>query len=101
MGAKKISENQARVYQKLFSELGADGLYLKIVSMGLMRHASNVKNADVEILDLSDAFFAAAKDEKNSDGKALFNLGKIMRRAAHALHRRIKTKRNSRFLSSV
>lgn len=85
MAAKKLTNHQINVYFEKLNEYGEDGLYIKSMNAGLMRFAQNVKHPEIELLELSDLFFNAAKN--NNKDEILFTIGKILRRAAHGLYR--------------
>ncbi len=103
MAVKKLSDQHIKTYLEMLIEHGEDGLYRKVIGTGFLRYASSIKCPEVEILDLSDAFFAAHR--RNGD-EILFTVGKVLRRSAHTLYRtllRQDTKRpiNKRFLNAI
>ncbi len=103
MAVSKLSENQVKTYQEILVEHGEDGLYRKAIGIGIMRYASNVKRPEVELLDLSDAFFIA---HRRGGDEMLFTIGRVLRRSAHTLYRKLlkdneERKANIRFLNVV
>lgn len=102
MALKKLSETEVKTYLELLLEHGEDGFYRRSIAMGIMRLASGIKNPEIEILDLSDAFFIAYR--RNGDD-VLFVIAKILRRAAHSLYRKLQKENNKenndRFLQMV
>lgn len=103
MAVTKLSENQVKTYLEMLLEHGEDGLYRRTIGMGIMRYASNIKQPEIELLDLSEAFFIAHR--RRSEEEVLFTIGKILRKAAHALYRKLqkdnKKEINNRFLNVV
>lgn len=102
MAVKKLSENQVKTYREMLLEHGEEGLYRRAVGMGIMRYASNIKYPEVELLDLSEAFFIA---HRRGEEYIIFTIGKVLRRAAHTLYRRLMKENdkeiNVRFLNVV
>lgn len=99
MAVKKLSESEVKTYLEMLMERGEHGLYKRCISMGVMRLASGVKNPEIELLDLSEAFFVAFR--RNGDD-ILFTIGKVLRRSAHVLYRNLhKNVKNIRFLQVV
>lgn len=101
MAVKKLSENQLKTYLQMFNEHGATGLYHRAISTGIMRYAENIKNPEVELLDLAEAFFIA---NRRGENETLFAIGKILRRAAHTLYRQLlkdHKETNFRFLNGI
>ncbi|HLG27278.1 MAG TPA: hypothetical protein VI423_05790 [Paenisporosarcina sp.] len=102
MAVKKLSENQVKTYLEMIVEHGEEGLYRRAIGMGIMRYASNVKHPEVELLDLSEAFFIAYR---RGEEEILFSIGKALRRAAHTLYRKLvkddNKEINNRFLNVV
>jgi hypothetical protein len=100
MAVKKLTEKQVKTYLDMLSQHGEDGLYRKAVGTGIIRFAT-IKEPDVELLEISDAFFAMFR--RNGD-EVLFTMGKVFRRAAHTLFRQIRKEDlnpNKRFLQMV
>lgn len=85
----QLSEKLQEEYLKKLLSRGESGLYSYIVGSVLHKWASgsSVKNPDVEILDLAEAFFSVSRATGNKD---FFVLGKVLRRAAHKICRSIK-----------
>lgn len=103
MAVKKLSENQVKKFLEVLLERGENGLYRKVIGMGIIRYANKTtKFPEVELLDLSDAFFTAFR---RGEDEILFTIGKVLRRAAHTLYRRLQKKEtrelNPRFLNVV
>lgn len=100
MTAIKLSENQVKTYLQMLLENGENGLYRKAIGQGILRYAANIKTPEVELLDISEAFFAAYR---RVGDESLFVIGKVLRRAAHTLYRKLKhnDKKNDRFLNAV
>lgn len=102
MAVKKITDSQLKTYQDMLTDHGEEGLYRRAVGSGIMRYASNIKNPELELLDISDAFFIA---NRRDEDQALFTIGKILRRAAHTLYRKLLKEKqgevNFRFLNVV
>lgn len=102
MPVKKLSDKEVKTYYSTFQEMGEFKFYAKLVGAGVMKFATNSKYPDLEFLDIAESFFAANRREED---ETLFAIGKVFRRAAHTLNRRLASVRdlnnNKRFLSSV
>lgn len=102
MALKKLSDTELKTYQDMLFVHGEIGLYRRAVGSGIMRYASNIKKPEVELLDLSEAFFIA---NRRGEDQALFTIGKVLRRAAHTLYRKLLKENNGeiniRFLNVV
>jgi hypothetical protein len=102
MALKKLSENQVKNYLEMLVLHGEEGLYRRTISMGIMRYAANVKHPEIDILDLSDAFFVVYKKEEIEN---YYIIGRVLRRAAHTLYRKLlkskNNKINTRFLNAI
>ena len=102
MAVKKLSEDEVKTYLEMLLARGEDGLYKRSIAMGIMRLANGHKHPEIEILDLSEAFFAAFR--RNGDD-ILFTIGKILRKSAHCLYRKLQKENakpaNTRFLQVV
>lgn len=97
---RKLSQNQLKTYLEMLLRHGEDGLYRKVLGQGIIRYAANIKNPEVDLLDISEAFFSAYR--AGGDDK-FFIIGKVLRRAAHTLYRQLKHDKdqNTRFLNAV
>ena len=101
MAAKKLTDTLVKTYLEMLMLHGEDGLYRKVIGHGIIRYASDVKAPEVEILDLSEAFFAAYR---RGEDEMFFTIGKVLRRSAHTLYRKIRKDAevvNKRFLNVV
>lgn len=103
MAVKKLSDVEVKTYYGMLVELGEDNFHARLIGQGVMRFAAKVENPDIDLLDLAESFFAANRREQD---EILFAIGKIVRRAAHTLNRRLakvraSTGRNPRFLNVV
>jgi hypothetical protein len=98
----KLKRDVSERYVVLLNNKGEDGLYRHVVGTGVMRSVK-VPNPDLEILDMSEAFFTLFR--RNGD-EAYFIIGKVLRRAAHALYRQFlrinkEKQKSERFLNVV
>ena len=102
MSVKRISEVQVKTYLEMLLEHGEDGLYRKAVGSGIIRYASDIKNPEIELLDLAEAFFTLYR---RTGDELHFTIGKVLRRAAHTLYRKLQKdyskEINVRFLNVV
>lgn len=94
---KTLSENQIQSYLELLNKYGESGLFKRVIGAGVIRFTDN-KHVELELLDMSESFFAAFR--RIGDDK-LFVIGKILRRAAHVLYRKLQNEANSRFLTLI
>lgn len=99
---KKITDSQVKTYISLLEERGEAGLYKFIVGNGIVQFASGSKNPDVDLLEISDCFFSLYR---SSGEYNYFVVGKILRRGAHTIYRKLlKSKNrpvNNKFLNIV
>lgn len=102
MAAKKLTDTIVKTYVEMLAVHGEEGMYRKIIGYGIIRYASNIKAPELELLDLAEAFFAS---HRRGEDEILFTIGKILRRAAHTLHRRLKKEeakaQNNRFIVAI
>lgn len=98
----RIKQDISDRYITLLKRKGEEGLYRHIFGTGIMR-STKIENPEVEILDMSEAFFTLYRRSGKED---YFIIGKVLRKAAHALYRQFlrinKDKKiNIRFLNIV
>lgn len=101
MSIKKLPDSFVKTYVDILISSGEEGLYQRVVGMGVMRYAAKIKEPEVELLDLSESFFVAFR---RTGDERLFIVGKVFRRAAHTLYRKlykVTSEKNSRFLRAV
>lgn len=102
MAVKKLSDQQVKTYLDMLLKHGEDGLYYKAIATGLLSYASNIKDPELELLDVAEALFII---NRRADNDTIFTIGKIFRRAAHTLHRQLQKHNNKnphpRFLRVV
>ena len=100
--AKKLSDNQITSYTNIYKERGENGLYKFVVGNSIVRFASGVKTPETDLLDLSDSFFSLFR---SSGEDIYFDIGKVMRRGAHTIYRKLlKTQNkqvNNKFLNII
>ncbi len=99
---KKISDEVKNNLLSLLSTLGEDGLFQRTVGVGIIS-ATSYETAEIEILDVSDAFFALHRRTGETE---YYIIGKVLRRAAHVVYREMRRqnkskKLNERFLNVV
>lgn len=96
-----LNEEIIEKYIDLLKIKGENGVFRRAVASGIMRFASN-PSPELEILDISDAFFSLYRRTGEND---YFLLGRSLRRAAHKVYRfLLKSKNkpiNMRFLNIV
>jgi len=100
-----IKKPTADKYLKLLSVKGERGLYKHIIGSGIILSV-NVKNPDIELLDISEGFFRLYRRAGDENKEAYFTIGKVLRRAAHTLYRQFlhinqEKATNTRFLNVV
>ena len=81
----KINKRTQAEYESRLKKGGEEGLYRFVVGQAIIQ-LKEIDHPDILILDHADAFFAAYRrtgDENN------FIIGRILRRAAHRLHREL------------
>lgn len=97
-----LGQTQIDSNKRILRNKGENGLYRHLVGLGILRSVK-VRNPELEMLNLSDNFFSAAR---SSGDMECFIIGKALRRAAHHIYwqflRLNKDKeRNARFLNVV
>jgi len=102
MAVKKLSDKELKAYHGMLVELGEEDFYAKLIAQGVKRFANKVVYPEVDLLDISEAFFIA---NRRDEDEIVFSIGKIFRRAAHKLHRELSKIRevnhNPRFISAI
>lgn len=98
----KLKQDISERYVSILKSKGEEGLYRHVVGTGVMRSVK-VPNPEIEILDMSEAFFALFR---RSGDDNYFVIGKVLRRAAHKLYRQFlhinkDKKKSGRFLNVV
>jgi hypothetical protein len=98
----KLKNNTINYYTKLLKAKGSDGVYSQLLSSSIIKGITPGADPDLDMLLVSNSFFALFR---TSGDDSYFELGKVFRRAAHTVHRRIiKTidrKTNNKFLHMV
>lgn len=96
----KINRETKIEYEKILTYRGADNLFNFILSSAVCLQQEG-KLADVIFLNESEGFFSLFRQTGNQN---YFEIGKILRRAAHKLYRnRLKTTKviDNRFLNRI
>ena len=102
MSELKVKQDISDRYASILKAKGEDGLYRHVIGTGIMR-SIKVQHPDIEVLNMSEAFFTLFR---RTGDETYFIIGKVLRRAAHALYRQFlrlnKDKpKNDRFLNIV
>jgi hypothetical protein len=96
-----LSQETINCYLSTLKNKGEVGLYRKIVGSGII-NSLEIQHPDVEILNLSENFFCLFRRTGEHEH---FLIGKVLRRAAHAIYRQLlrlnKIEVNARFLNIV
>lgn len=102
MTIKKLTAQQIEMHRERLDRLGEVRLYERAVGDGIKRFAHGVKNPEIELLDLAEAFFMA---HRRGEDEVFFTIGRALRRAAHTLYRTLLRRKSSqlnpRFLNVV
>lgn len=102
MASKRINKRDKDLHIKLLHQFGEQGLYEKICGVGILSAATNT-NADIELLNLAEAFFTLFRQTGNDDYAAI---SRALRRSAHRIMRELMKQKegkmpDSRFLIRV
>ncbi|HVI40804.1 MAG TPA: hypothetical protein VM577_09100 [Anaerovoracaceae bacterium] len=92
MAIKKLSEETCNDYIEMLNKHGEEGLYRRAIGAGFLR-LTKTDSPDLEILDYSDAFFALYR---RTGEDVYFTIGKVLRRAAHAVYRELMRQNKSK-----
>lgn len=94
-----MHDDVANTYINMLKKYGENGLYRKAIGLSVIKYASDFKNPEIELLNISESFFLLYR-RKGED--IYFTIGKIFRRAAHTLYRNLqKEADNKRFIRAV
>jgi len=85
MAIKKLPDEICQDYVSMLKKYGEEGLYRRSIGAGFLR-LTKIESPDLEILDYSDAFFALYR---RTGEEEYFSIGKVLRRAAHAIYREL------------
>jgi hypothetical protein len=95
--AKRITNDQKRIYCGILNEFGADEIYRRTVGVSVLAIEKNDK-IDLELLDRSDGFLNLFRQTADED---FFLISKALRRAAHKVYRQlIKKNKNKKIDNS-
>jgi hypothetical protein len=100
MAIKKLSKDFRENYITMLMEYGEDNLYKRVSEEGFLLDKVGAPN---NILDYSESFFALYVTTGKEE---YFTIGKVLRRAAHAIYRALQRKNdeklfNKRFLNQI
>jgi len=98
----QLNENLIDKYSKLLKKRGVEGVYRHVVAIGII-NSVNIRNPEIEILDMADAFFSLYR---RTGENIHFEIARTLRKAAHKIYReflRINSNKevNMRFLNVV
>jgi len=99
----KLKNLTVNYYTKFLKSKGSDGVYSELIGEGLLKGITPGANPDVDMLLVSNSFFALYR---SSGDDTYFELGKVFRRAAHTVHRKLlklnsEKKESDKFLHMV
>lgn len=86
MGSKKISDQQLQTYLERLIQGGEKDFVSYVVDVGFNRYPSS-RNPDIECLDIAEGFFSLYR---RSGEEIHFTLGKLLRKSAHIIYRKLK-----------
>jgi hypothetical protein len=86
VASKKISDQQVQGYLERLMQSGADNFVASVVEVGYNRYPST-RTPDLECLDIAEGFFSLYR---RSGEEIHFTLGKLLRKSAHIINRRIE-----------
>jgi hypothetical protein len=82
----KLKNTTLNHYTNLLKAKGRDGVYSELIGDGLLKGITPGANPDLDMLLVSESFFALYR---GSGEEGYFELGKVFRRAAHTVYRRL------------
>jgi len=94
---KLLSRDLCDNYELKLLAKGDEGFY-KYVLGSAFNTKADYEHPDVVLLDAAESFFAIFRQTGNDN---YFTIGRIMRRAAHRLHRTLGKQADNRFLRII
>lgn len=82
----KLKNTTLNYYVNLIKSKGRDGVYSELIGDGLLKGITPGANPDLDMLLVSDSFFALYRSSGDDN---YFELGKVFRRSAHTVYRRL------------